>query len=398
MSDDDEIYEESTDEIAEEIWGRPTLGSLIDSGRSLGRFAPCKGQWDTAKRKYVNLQGIDVVECCINSCRPRALYCHNQCTNNLRQSFGDAIDQGILSPEEAKKRCRSSCEAMTNLCLTGCKAAAPGFNNDNEYFACAYEQGCKSDVGGIPDPSCTNRHQKEILGCCLAKCQPTSDTDCDAYCQFLRDRILDPESVGIRVGWGGRMSSTVNKPDWSPATSALEKHEQQLRPRISTETILTAKLTKLNPSEIRAYLRGLPTTELEKLSAYLGNMYYDYTTTSGEVSGGDDNPSLGAVFSSQQEIDVLGQTQYSHGQLSYQQFQAVSDVLRERQPEWHGLSTIFGQRHDTKTEHQKLDEELEKGKYRTYPDATGRNILVAISISLLLIASFLLWRRWRWKN
>ena len=376
----------SVNEIAEEVWGRPVLGSTLGSGRSVGRFAACKGEWDEAKQEYVDYLGSDIVQCCIDSCRPRALYCLQQCEHNLPSN-----DSGTPSPEEADKRwrrgaaerrpisatvrtgrCRSSCGAANDLCLQSCKVAAPGFNYENSYNSCALEGGCRSALGGGPDPLCTYKHHKEILNCCLDRCQPAFDTDCDKYCQFLQDLILNPESIGLGVGWGGRLHSTASVPSPPPDTTTIN---------VSSVIRLAAKLTELSPSEIRSHLGTVPTEELKELAPYIGNIYYDYSTTSGDPSSTRD---------SQAEINAIavGERKTSDTQLSLAQFQAILDVLQKREP---GVFPM-GSLHETAEEHEKLDA-LKQGSYRTYDDHTGRYIMIAVGVALLLIAIFLLWRR-----
>jgi len=67
---------------------------------------------------------------------------------------------------------------------------SPLFEIGNTYYKCATAH-CPPGINLELHPQCVGEHQKDIYDCCLSKCTPSHDLNCEKFCKFHQGRALD---------------------------------------------------------------------------------------------------------------------------------------------------------------------------------------------------------------
>lgn len=151
-----------------------------------GMFTTCSKIWDKEKRKYSIADSTDIHQCCSKQCIKPFELCYKYCNQNT------APGQEFNSPYMLD-RCIDTCIERKKLCLDVCVLSSNYVSMDNNYFKCSENYDCLG-IGNLPDKDCVNKHKDEIFKCCRKSCIPTKDLNCQKYCEYMQNSVLNPKT------------------------------------------------------------------------------------------------------------------------------------------------------------------------------------------------------------
>lgn len=123
------------------------------------QLAYCQGQWDPKKKRYTNSDSMDVIMCCVDSCKSYISDCFNSC----HHTYGP---KSSLANYKNHKKCHAQCSQLINNCESVCLSYPS--KGIKELSACAETYNC----GKFPlfDKDCLLRNKPEIIQCCNMDC------------------------------------------------------------------------------------------------------------------------------------------------------------------------------------------------------------------------------------
>jgi len=136
----------------------------------------CQGFWDPKKKEFTDNDSMDVIMCCINSCKDYIGNCYRSC-------HGTYGPDGKLANYKNHEKCHNQCEQMTKNCENVCLSyPSPGMK---EITQCAHDHEC----GTFPllDSACMNDNKQFIIDCCRKTCQLG---DCDRECKQFWEHLV----------------------------------------------------------------------------------------------------------------------------------------------------------------------------------------------------------------
>lgn len=123
----------------------------------------CRGRWDKDKKIFVDSNSLEVLQCCLDSCKDRINYCFDTCS----QVYG--------ADKYAKKNCFDRCDDLIKNCENGCLENR--FGGLKIISDCAEENKC----GKYPlfRSECLREKKNDIIACCSRKCVTDQSIDCE---------------------------------------------------------------------------------------------------------------------------------------------------------------------------------------------------------------------------
>jgi len=146
----------------------------------------CHGHWNPNEQRFTE-NSMDVIQCCLDSCKNRITYCFNTCE--------DVYGPNGSNPDYYKhKHCHQRCNELVKNCENVClEDQLEGIKIISE---CSTNHGC----GSYPyfDSNCMNNNKENIINCCKKNCVTTTTTNCEEQCQdffeYLSDGVKSPLS------------------------------------------------------------------------------------------------------------------------------------------------------------------------------------------------------------
>lgn len=139
----------------------------------------CRGFWDDKNKKFFDTNSMDVINCCMESCKDHIEYCFNQCG----QKYGP---NGTESDFWHNTRCNKQCDELIDNCESGCmEIYSDGLKIISK---CAKEKNC----GNFPlfSPECLHKNKDDIINCCNKNCVANQSTDCSHnFCDDFFDHL-----------------------------------------------------------------------------------------------------------------------------------------------------------------------------------------------------------------
>lgn len=131
--------------------------------------------------KTKQLQKNDVVQTfqnCYEKCKEPLKYCMKFCDDNHGENK-------LYNEPRKFINCQKICDNYRDICTRVCKTSNPVWGYQGPYAECQRQYKCFSDAeDNMTDRECILKHDKEILDCCLAKCD---DSDCPNYCKIAHE-------------------------------------------------------------------------------------------------------------------------------------------------------------------------------------------------------------------
>jgi hypothetical protein len=152
-----------------------------------GIFSTCSGRWIPEENRYRNANVSEIAECCLKQCTEPVEYCEKYCIDNSGPGK-------IYDTQKKVDDCLATCSTYRNLCNDICQLSSPYFNEASYYLDCAGEKGCL-DANRQTNSACIKANSDEILSCCLERCIPTEDLDCDKYCAFSHNIAINKNNL-----------------------------------------------------------------------------------------------------------------------------------------------------------------------------------------------------------
>jgi hypothetical protein len=138
----------------------------------------CWGYLDNNKKKFLDNNSADIIDCCIDSCRNRITYCFETCKN----TYGQGKSKNYFS----NRRCNEQCRELIKDCQSGClEVSSQGLKIVGD---CAKQSGC----GEYPvfNNECLYRKKDSIIDCCNTSCVTNQSVDCQGnFCSDFYDQL-----------------------------------------------------------------------------------------------------------------------------------------------------------------------------------------------------------------
>ena len=136
------------------------------NGENLSPF--CWGSWDDENKKFLDTNSIDIMQCCMDSCKGQVSFCFDTC----RKTYGPI---GKNPNYSENGNCNQKCSEIISDCESGC--AEVNSEGLKIISKCAKDSGC----GNYPifSPNCLRDKKDSIIECCKKSCITNQSTDCD---------------------------------------------------------------------------------------------------------------------------------------------------------------------------------------------------------------------------
>lgn len=135
------------------------------------------GRFDSCTTK--NSTKVDIMKCCLESCRPLAESCMKSCDNDIG--------------------CMNKCARIILSCENTCALSDPNiWRGNSKLVECIEEKGC----GKYPDynAECIKKNEYELMKCCKQNCIPTREMDCNTHCTMkYGDYIGESKDPLLRI-------------------------------------------------------------------------------------------------------------------------------------------------------------------------------------------------------
>lgn len=127
----------------------------------------CEGKWDEGSKRYVPTSSLDVIQCCLKTCKTHPQFCVELCDS-------------LYDEPEPLQRCYAQCDDLSKECEDACLTLpSKGMTIMRD---CAEEKGCGKPPYG---DSCVEEKKEDILNCCRSACISEQSLDCDNRCDEL---------------------------------------------------------------------------------------------------------------------------------------------------------------------------------------------------------------------
>lgn len=140
-------------------------------------FAPCSVSWDETQNKFRKNNRDEVYLCCDRKCDKYRMECDKFCHEKHNEAIKGTLDD-----------CLFSCKVMGNVCDKMCQSAR--FTWNQKYF-----DNCLQDAGCLRNEYLNNQclidKKDDLLRCCLQKCRPEKDLNCEQHCGISYDINLE---------------------------------------------------------------------------------------------------------------------------------------------------------------------------------------------------------------
>ena len=138
--------------------------SMKDLSQNL--YTRCSGYYDVDKDKYVRKSQLEIFKCCINNCDEYLDYCNSIC--------------------DSKENC-DKCYRYFEDCQEGCKTG--DFWEKNYFNSCYRDTTCFNNY--VTDLNCIESKKNELLDCCKKKCDSSLHQNCNEYCNYMYDFLIN---------------------------------------------------------------------------------------------------------------------------------------------------------------------------------------------------------------
>lgn len=146
----------------------------------------CWGYWDDEKKKFLDSNSVDIIQCCMNSCKDEVSFCFDTCN----KTYGP---KGQNPNYSQNYKCNQQCSEIISDCESGCMVvSSEGLKNISD---CAKQTGC----GNYPlfDSKCLRDHKDSIIDCCKNTCLSSQSVDCagnfcDDFFMHLSNGVQSP--------------------------------------------------------------------------------------------------------------------------------------------------------------------------------------------------------------
>jgi hypothetical protein len=142
----------------------------------------CRGSWDNDNKKFLNTNSIDVIQCCLNSCKSQVSYCFDTC----QKTYGPL---GKTPNYFQNLKCNEQCSEIISNCESGCSEIdSQGLKIIGN---CAKDNGCE-----LLNQKCLRDKKDVIIDCCKKTCIVNQSIDCEGnFCDNFYNGIQSPLEI-----------------------------------------------------------------------------------------------------------------------------------------------------------------------------------------------------------
>jgi hypothetical protein len=145
-----------------------------------GLLTYCQGTWDEESKTFLMDDPMNVITCCLNSCKPNVEKCYELCKQGKRKD-------SCLKCKEILKSCESNCYEYPSETMETVKNIVK-------------EKGC----GTYPsiNKDCMENAKDEIVEECLKTCYNSEKDDCSKSCKDFYTLLYNKDIYNEKEGYG----------------------------------------------------------------------------------------------------------------------------------------------------------------------------------------------------
>ena len=142
----------------------------------------CQGKWDEQANKFVPTSSMEVIQCCLNSCKYHPQFCFNLCDSTYKDK------------PHMNKICYQQCNELAVDCEDSCFSIPS--KGMNIIRTCAEESNCgKQPIFNI---DCLQENRDKIGQCCREACVGDQSLDCDGRCEDLHALLVQGNTTSVK--------------------------------------------------------------------------------------------------------------------------------------------------------------------------------------------------------